>query len=326
MNWFVLSMFRTDDWIPSYVRSSDHRFRSIAAAYTHDRSRANATLRDWIDYLRHGLSAWRAANASPGRSGFITVFPQLSLVVGLFKRLTGSRRPVIAWMFNVNRAYGGARGYAARLAVYSRWLDLPVERFVFVPLSVARHPITETEDTAAPFLLSMGTANRDYALLLQVLARVPYRAIVVAGPHALAGLTVPANVEVRSGLSEAACRALCQRARLCVVPLKNIETAAGQVTVLEAMMAGRPVIATRSAGTVDYVEHDVDGLLVPQGDEAALGAAIERLWNSDDLRGAIGTAAQHAAATRFTFQAVAAHLERLVGELATPQAGDHPAA
>ena len=330
-------MFSTNAWIPAFVDSTRHHFHSVDADYAHDRSRNNASLRDWVDYFRHGGSAWRAAGAAPGTVGFITVFPQLSLVVGLFKRLTRSRRPLLAWMFNVNRAYTGIRGSAARfgfggvdrfvvhsrheVAVYSRWLNLPEERFVFVPLSVAEHAVTEQEDAEAPFLLSMGTANRDYALLLPVLAGLGYPAIVVAGPHALSGLQLPPNVQVRSGLSEAACRDLCQRARLCVVPLKRIETAAGQVTVLEAMMSGRPVIATKSAGTVDYVEHGVDGVLVPQGDSSALRAEIERLWHDGDARRAMSIAARHSAMTRFTFPAVSGHLRDLLDQLLDQRLG-----
>ncbi len=336
MRWFVLSLFHVGDgWIPSHVRSPAHRFSMIEPTYRHDRSRSKATLSDWRDYLFHGLVAWPRIVASREPSGVITVFPQLALIVGLLKRLTFSKRPVVAWMFNIGHLREGMQLRVARFAyaavdrfvvhsthevdVYSRWLGLPRERFVFVPLSVAEKPITEAEDEAEPFLLSMGTANRDYGLLFDALAGLPHRTVIVSGSHALEGLDRPPNVEVRSGLSEDACRDLCQRARLSIVPLKDLSTAAGQVTVVEGMMSGRPLVSTRSVGTVDYVVQDVDGVLVAPGDADALRREIERLWNDDRARRAMATAARRSALEKFTFRAVAQHLESIIDEF-VPQA------
>ena len=334
MNWFVLSLFHAGDgWIPSYVESSAHRFTMVEPTYAHDRSRLKASLGDWRDYLLHGLKAWPRIVLSREPAGVITVFPQLTLVIGLLKRLTFSKRPVVTWMFNIGQLREGTQLRVARFAygaidrfivhstheveVYSRWLGLPKERFVFVPLSVAEKPITAFEDEEAPFLLSMGTANRDYASLLAVLADLPYPALIVAGAHALEGLPMPPNVRVQAGLSEDACRDLCQRARLSIVPLKNLETAAGQVTVVEGMMSGRPVISTRSVGTVDYVEPDVDGVLVEAGDTVALRRQIERLWNDTTARRTMCSAARKSALRKFTFRAVARQLETILDEVAS---------
>jgi glycosyltransferase involved in cell wall biosynthesis len=47
------------------------------------------------------------------------------------------------------------------------------------------------------------------------------------------------------------------------------------VSVLEAMAAGTPVVATAIAGTEEAVVHGESGLLVPPGDPAAIAAAIQ---------------------------------------------------
>ena len=331
MNWCLVSLFRAGDgWIPSFLGASAHRFTIIDPTYSHDRSRSNASLSDWRDYLLQALKAW-VPFGTWRTDGIITVFPQLALITGLVKRLTLSRRPVVAWMFNLGKTYHGWHGVLARFGyaavdcfvvhstheidVYSEWLRLPRERFVFVPLSVAEKPIEVAEDAESPFILSMGSANRDYPLLLQVLARLPHRALIVAGSHALQGLAVPPNVTVRAGLTEDDCRLLCQRARVSVIPLRNLETAAGQVTVVEAMMSGRPLVTTRSVGTVDYVEDGVDGLLVAPADPAAMQAAIERLWDDASDRARISDAARRSALAKFTFRAVASDLERILDGL-----------
>jgi glycosyltransferase involved in cell wall biosynthesis len=50
----------------------------------------------------------------------------------------------------------------------------------------------------------------------------------------------------------------------------------GQV-IVEAMMAGKPVIAAAAGGPLDLVEDGVTGRLVPPGDSAALAAAMHEL-------------------------------------------------
>lgn len=48
-------------------------------------------------------------------------------------------------------------------------------------------------------------------------------------------------------------------------------------TLKEAMATELPVVATRHGGIPELVEHEVNGLLVPERDPAALAAAIARL-------------------------------------------------
>lgn len=69
------------------------------------------------------------------------------------------------------------------------------------------------------------------------------------------------------------------------------------ISVLEAMAAGLPVIASDVGGVAEQVEHDVTGLLVPRGDADALAAALQRLIDDPELRRRMGEAGR-ARATR----------------------------
>lgn len=60
--------------------------------------------------------------------------------------------------------------------------------------------------------------------------------------------------------------------------------------LLEAMMMGIPCISTNCAGSDEYIEDGVNGLLVPVGDKEKLTTAIERLIEDDALRTSIGLA------------------------------------
>jgi len=60
--------------------------------------------------------------------------------------------------------------------------------------------------------------------------------------------------------------------------LPSLNEGMGRVLV-EAMAAGKPIVASNVGGIPDLVEHNYNGLLVPPGDEKALAAAIEQLIN-----------------------------------------------
>ena len=62
-------------------------------------------------------------------------------------------------------------------------------------------------------------------------------------------------------------------------------------TVVEALSAGTPVLATSVGGVAEVVQDGVNGLLVPAGDAAALGAAVKRYFEDDALRARLRAAA-----------------------------------
>ncbi|HVR28262.1 MAG TPA: glycosyltransferase family 4 protein [Thermoanaerobaculia bacterium] len=81
------------------------------------------------------------------------------------------------------------------------------------------------------------------------------------------------------------------------------------VTIVEAMSAGLPVVATVVAGVPEAVEDGVTGALVAAEDARALGAALERLLEDIDLRRRMGQRAREVFERRFAIDVVAdAHL------------------
>lgn len=86
------------------------------------------------------------------------------------------------------------------------------------------------------------------------------------------------------------------------------------LALVEAMAAGRPVVATRVRGSRDLVDDGRTGLLVPPDDPAALAAAVQRLRADADLGRRLGTAAA-AATAGFTEAAMVTAYLRLYEEL-----------
>jgi glycosyltransferase involved in cell wall biosynthesis len=72
------------------------------------------------------------------------------------------------------------------------------------------------------------------------------------------------------------------------------------ISVLEAMAAGLPVVATRVNGVPEAVQHEVTGLLVEPADALALADAIGSLLADPPKRARMGAAGREVAHTRFT--------------------------
>lgn len=87
--------------------------------------------------------------------------------------------------------------------------------------------------------------------------------------------------------------------------------------LLEAMVAGRAVIATRVGGTPAVIEHDVNGLLVPPGDPLALAHAIVRLIEEPGLAAALAAQAQRRVAAEFGLDRMLARIDALYTRVLT---------
>lgn len=69
--------------------------------------------------------------------------------------------------------------------------------------------------------------------------------------------------------------------------------------LIEAAASGLPLVTSDAPGCRDVVTHDVDGLLVPIGDSAALVGALERLMDDAPLRERLARAARRKALAHF---------------------------
>ena len=82
------------------------------------------------------------------------------------------------------------------------------------------------------------------------------------------------------------------------------------ISILEAMRAGLPVIATKVNGIPEEVEHGKTGLLVPDKDVEELAKALSTLIESPELRQQMGKAGRQKFLDEFT-------IERMIDETRT---------
>lgn len=84
-------------------------------------------------------------------------------------------------------------------------------------------------------------------------------------------------------------------------------------SIIEAMMTGLPVVASRVGGIPEMVEDGVTGFLVPPGDADAMAAALARFLADPTLCGRMGEAARQRAQDHFTVDRMVAATAALYG-------------
>jgi L-malate glycosyltransferase len=82
------------------------------------------------------------------------------------------------------------------------------------------------------------------------------------------------------------------------------------LTILEAMAAGLPTVATAVGGTPEIVTGEV-GLLVPARDPSAVASALEVLADQPSVRATLGRAARARVAEHFTIETMTARYLRM---------------
>jgi glycosyltransferase involved in cell wall biosynthesis len=87
------------------------------------------------------------------------------------------------------------------------------------------------------------------------------------------------------------------------------------VALIEAMAAGRPVVATRVGGVGDVVEDGVTGYLAPAGNATAVADAIVDLLSDPKRRQIMGEAGRERVVPRFTATRLLTDLDRLYADL-----------
>lgn len=152
--------------------------------------------------------------------------------------------------------------------------------------------------------------KKGFSVLVEAAAKVPNLFVALAGDGdlraELGAQVARANAPVRllGALDREAVMAALGAADMVVVP--SVVDRAGNVdglpnVLLEAMAAGRPVIASRVAGIPDVLTDGVNGVLVAPGDADALAEAIRRLAADPARRRRLGEAARADAASRLSW-------------------------
>lgn len=96
------------------------------------------------------------------------------------------------------------------------------------------------------------------------------------------------------------------------------------IVILEAMAAGKPIVATRVGETPHIIEDEVEGLLVKPKDVKGMVAALGRVIDDVELRRRLGRAAARKVMQRFTIEHMTREYEDIYLETLQGRAGADP--
>ena len=82
--------------------------------------------------------------------------------------------------------------------------------------------------------------------------------------------------------------------------------------IVEGMLAGKPVVASRAGGACEIIEDGVTGCLVPPGDPVELASALRRLIEEPELAARLGGAGREFATRQFSVEAMLRGIDRKV--------------
>lgn len=87
------------------------------------------------------------------------------------------------------------------------------------------------------------------------------------------------------------------------------------LALIEAMAAGRPVVALRSGAVSDIIDHGTNGWLVPVNDPSALAEGIARLLRDPAMAARLGHQAQERVKEAFSLERMAKEVEAVYREV-----------
>jgi len=204
-------------------------------------------------------------------------------------------------------------------------LQLPASRVHFVHNTVDHRFFRPIKVETEPYILAVGQEQRDYMTLLRALAGTGLKLIVVASsPWSTSQIEIDkvGEVQVLSHIPYQELRSLYARARLVVVPLYEVNYAAGVSVLLEAMAMAKPVVISRTAGISDYVVPDETGVYVAPGDPDEVRQRILDLWEQPTQLERLGNNARQLVEEKINMDLYVEQVAQIVNEvLATAGSG-----
>ena len=186
------------------------------------------------------------------------------------------------------------------IAIYAKRLNKSEKHFKFLPFHT--NIMEPGKMKCQDYVLSAGRTGRDYGVLAEAVRDLDMEVIVVGDEHSVKGINFPSNVTVLVEVPYMKYLDLLYNCRFVVVPLRKVVKSTGQVAFLEAMATGKPVIATETVGTKDYIQSGINGILVPPEDPVSLREAIHSLIKNPSLENEISLNALESVKNLYTLE------------------------
>ncbi len=203
--------------------------------------------------------------------------------------------------------------------------DVYVDRYRLDPSRVSVIPIHTDESQGYerysdrspldhPYVVSVGSPNRRFRPVARACAKMGMPLVIITRPnHELdnldelraMGATVITNAKKPEALT------YLKHARMCVMAFADPGIPGGFTTLMHGMFMRTPFILTRCLGMSEHVIDGETGFITPHGEQDALEAAMNRLWQERGLAESFGERGLAHAERRHSLEAAARHFHDL---------------
>lgn len=320
----------SDRWIWNYLPHASDHVEFLFSSATDRFQKWGKLLQYYPSYWKFGLQVLRRTQAAnydlvvawEGKNGF----PYATL-----RHMVGRKRPPLV-ILSLNfrgmiRHFGSLARFGMRtvdhttvltpfeVTHYQKVLSLPAERISFCPLGWYDLPSAIRANLEAPqekFILASGRSYRDYATLAKAVAGLDLKLVILARKFNLAGIQLPDNVTVMDLLPPREFRKLLSQAFFVIIPLQALPHAAGDSHLIQAMSAGKAVIATRTPSSETYIKAGETGILTSPANVSEMRESIWHLWTNPQETQQMGQKARQTYEEKYTMEKYAQRIHTLL--------------
>lgn len=191
-------------------------------------------------------------------------------------------------------------------------------RFVRLGFGMAPKRLSWEETGRGDFVLALGTTapgRREWTLLLDALQLVPARPVVrVVGAPDFPDGHVP-EVELAPRMPASELRLLMERCAFAILPLSERGHSHGQLTLLDLMAAGAPVLVADTSGIKDYVRDGETAILYRVSDPQGLASKLRWVLEHPEERRSISRKAHEAVRDEFSAESFSRRVFEIISDL-----------
>ena len=183
-----------------------------------------------------------------------------------------------------------------------------LKKSLFVPFGVDTSFFTgPTSVKERDYILSFGYRSRDWETMVKGYEKSGIRTrLIIIGPNNI-NVSIPDNVILHPAVPVTSLKCLIKNSKFIIIPLTNKQYAHGQMSILQSMALGKPIITANIGAICDYIVHGKDALLYELGNQASLAEQIIAMNDNYQLRKRIGLQAALAIKNKYN--------EKIMGKL-----------
>lgn len=141
--------------------------------------------------------------------------------------------------------------------LYSKHFSLDPSKFTSLLWAQGPPPVAENHKPATPtrYFCAIGGEGRDIDLILKAAGQfhASVKFVIITRPHLVPSSNIPDNVSILTNIPLDITWAIASQSVAVLVPLENVETCCGHITIVSAKLLGIPIITTHSLATEEYI-------------------------------------------------------------------------